>query len=85
MTNNGIAMTKNRTSWLPTNRTTFAVVSMTVITRASINLITNPDPVTHATTSVMAVLPITVIAMVMIIAMMTSMYSNQILGCSFQP
>jgi hypothetical protein len=82
MTNNEIAMTKNRTFWMPTNRTTFAVVSMTVIIRAS--LITNratwstttpAASVIEVTTSVMAVVPITVIAMMIMIAMMTSMYS----------
>ena len=84
MTNNGIAMTKNRTFWMPTNRTTFAVVSMTVITRASINLITNratwptmtpAASVTIEMTSVVGVVPITVIAMMIMIAVMTSMYS----------
>jgi hypothetical protein len=84
MTNNEIAMTKNRTFWMPTNRTTFAVVSMTVIIRAFISLITNratwstktpAASVIEVTTSVMAVVPITVIAMMIMIAMMTSMYS----------
>ena len=82
MTNNGIPMTKNRTSWMPTNRTAFAVVSMTVIARASINLITDratkftmtSAPVTNETTSVVAVVPITVLDMMIMIAMMTTMY-----------
>jgi len=65
MINNGIAMTKNRAVWMPSNRTTPAVVPIPVITRASINRITNMAtrstmiPAAWVTNMTTSVLPIT--------------------------
>jgi hypothetical protein len=82
MANNGIAwMAKNRAVWMPSNRTTPAVVPMAVIACYAITAVANmatrstmtpPAWVTNRTTSVV---PITVIAMMIMIAVMTSMCS----------